>query len=88
MPKILKSRESELPINNTVKLTDDLRVRVAKAMEAGGFTVWSEFCRVALTEKCQAIERDLRERHPAEFARVYAVSASARRDGADGDGRG
>jgi hypothetical protein len=78
VPKILKSHASELPINNTVKLTDDLRARVAKAMEAGGFTVWSEFCRVALTEKCQTVERDTRDRDPVEFARVYG------RDGRDG----
>ncbi len=71
VPKILKSRESELPINNTVKLTDELRARVAKAMEAGGFTVWSEFCRVALTEKCQTVERDTRERDPVEFSRIF-----------------
>ena len=48
--------------NNTVKLTDALRDRVIKAMAAEGFTVWSEFCRVALTEKCVAIERKLRTR--------------------------
>ena len=78
MPKILKSRESELPINNTVKLTDDLRARVARAMEAGGFTVWSEFCRVALTEKCQTVERDARERDPEAYARIFGA------DGKDG----
>ena len=81
MPKILKSRESELPINNTVKLTDDLRARVARAMEAGGFTVWSEFCRVALTEKCQTVERDARERDPEEYARIFGADGKFVRDG-------
>jgi hypothetical protein len=65
----------ELPINNTVKLTEALRVRVIRAMEVGGFTVWSEFCRVALTEKCQAAERELRERDPAEFERIYGPTS-------------
>lgn len=82
VPKMLKSRESELPINNTVKLTDGLRARVAKAMEAGGFTVWSEFCRVALTEKCQSVERETRERDPAEFIRVFGRDGRTARDGA------
>jgi len=58
--------------NNTVKLTEALRQRVAKAMAVEGFTVWSEFCRVALTEKCVAIERNLRNRDPQEYARVYS----------------
>jgi hypothetical protein len=61
-----------LPINNTVKLTEPLRLRVGKAMEVTGFTVWSEFCRVALTEKCQRAERDLRERDAGECDRVYS----------------
>lgn len=85
VPKRAKSAAAELPINNTVKLTDPLRLRVAKAMEVGGFTVWSEFCRVALTEKCQAIERDLRDRHPEESIRIYGAP-SARNDGRDGQG--
>ncbi len=71
MPKRPAATASELPVNNTVKLTEHLRLRVAKAMEVGGFTVWSEFCRVALTEKCQAAEKELRERDPAEFNRIY-----------------
>jgi Arc/MetJ-type ribon-helix-helix transcriptional regulator len=62
---------ASLPVNNTVKLTDNLRVRITNAMEAGGFSVWSEYCRVALTEKCQAIEGDLRTRDPSEYARIY-----------------
>ncbi len=57
--------------NNTVKLTEALRDRVVKAMAAEGFTVWSEFCRVALTEKCIAVERNLCSRDPQEYARVY-----------------
>lgn len=63
----------DLPINNTVKLTEPLRRRVAKAMQVTGFTVWSEFCRVALTEKCQRVERDLRERDASEFKSVYGT---------------
>jgi hypothetical protein len=62
----------ELPVNNTVKLPDALRLRVAKAMEVGGFAVWSEFCRVALTEKCAATERTLRERDPVAYAEKYS----------------
>jgi hypothetical protein len=60
-----------LPVNNTVKLPDTLRLRVAKAMEATGFSVWSEFCRVALTEKCASAERQLRERDPASYEKLY-----------------
>ena len=40
-------------------------------MQVTGFTVWSEFCRVALTEKCQRVERDLRDRDAGEFKSVY-----------------
>jgi hypothetical protein len=67
------SGSQDLPINNTVKLTEPLRRRVAKAMQVTGFTVWSEFCRVALTEKCQRVERDLRERDASEFKSVYGT---------------
>jgi hypothetical protein len=67
-----------LPINNTVKLTDQLRERVVKAMAIEGFTVWSEFCRVALTEKCQTSELKLRQRDPASFTKLYGP------DGRDG----
>lgn len=77
---------AELPANNTVKLTEALRMRVAKAMEAGGFTVWSEFCRVALTEKCQATESDLRKRDPAEFARIHGKPVELSRRSANHDG--
>ena len=63
--------KSVLPRNNTVKLTDPLRERVQKAMAVEGFTVWSEFCRVALTEKCMLIERNLRARDPHEHSRIY-----------------
>ncbi len=62
---------SEIPTNNTVKLSEALGQRVANAMKVEGFTVWAEFCRVALTEKCQATEKALRERDPTEFAAVY-----------------
>jgi hypothetical protein len=57
-------------------------------MEVGGFSVWSEFCRVALTEKCQTLESELRERDPVEFARIYGKNSSTvdRRDHSS-DGR-
>lgn len=70
-PSRRQAKPLEMPINNTVKLTESLRDRVAKAMAIEGFTVWSEFCRVALTEKCVAVERNLRTRDPHEFAQVY-----------------
>lgn len=70
-----RSDSQDLPINNTVKLTEPLRQRVGKAMQVTGFTVWSEFCRVALTEKCQRAERELRERDAGEFTRIYGPSA-------------
>ena len=80
MPRPIRRQENdpEVPRNNTVKLTDSLRERVSKAMAAEGFTVWSEFCRVALTEKCVVIERNLRARDPLEHARIFG------RDGRDG----
>lgn len=58
-------------VNNTVKLPPMLRQRVEQAMAVEGFTVWSEFCRVALTEKCQHVEDRLRTRDPAGFQRRY-----------------
>lgn len=61
----------KLPTNNTVKLSEALRSRVAGSMEVLGFTVWAEFCRVALTEKCHATEQALLTRDPAQHARVY-----------------
>jgi hypothetical protein len=73
----------ELPANNTVKLSDPLRGRVLKGMQVEGFTVWSEFCRVALTDKCRAVESELRRRDPEEFIRVYgkrALTAALRDD--------
>ena len=42
--------------NYTVRLSAPLSARVARAMMADGFSLWAEFCRVALTEKCQAAE--------------------------------
>ncbi len=62
-----------LKSNNTVILTAVLRDRVANAMLVEGFTVWAEFCRVALTEKCHATENDLRTTNPADFQRIYGV---------------
>lgn len=49
-------------VNNTVKLPVALRRRIRKAMAADGFTVWSEFCRVALMGKCHEIENRVRAR--------------------------
>lgn len=69
------SGSDALPVNNTVKLTEPLRLRVSKAMQVTGFTVWSEFCRVALTEKCQHTERELRERDADEYERLYGPTA-------------
>jgi hypothetical protein len=65
----------KLAANNTVKLTAALQRRVGTAMQVEGFTVWSEFCRVALTEKCHLIEDRLRARDPAEFQRLYMPAA-------------
>ena len=62
---------SGLKSNNTVILTTALRGRIAQAMLADGFTVWAEFCRVALTEKCHATEKTLRTSDPADFQRIY-----------------
>jgi hypothetical protein len=81
-PSRRQTTEANVPRNNTVKLPDTLRERIAKAMAAEGFTVWSEFCRVALTEKCVAVERNLRARDPVEHLRLYG------RDGNSGDGAG
>lgn len=89
MPSKRRNRipTGDLPVNNTVKLTEALRHRVMKAMMVEGFTVWSEFCRVALTDKCHAIERRLREHDLEEYARIYGTSRSASaRDGAGRDG--
>ena len=45
-----------IPANHTVKLSVVLQLRVAQAMARDGFTVWAEFCRVALNEKCRLSE--------------------------------
>jgi hypothetical protein len=87
MPRPARRNQLEVPANNTVKLPDSLRERIAKAMAQEGFTVWSEFCRVALTEKCAAVERNLRSRDPLEFSRIYPKSVSAAIPLGDGDGR-
>lgn len=67
MPSPRKSASATVATNNTVKLPDALQQRVRQAMAAEGFTVWSEFCRVALTEKCAAIEDRLRARESGRF---------------------
>jgi hypothetical protein len=74
VPLPSKTPPPVLPVNNTVKLTDHLRDRVGKAMHMNGFTVWAEFCRVALTEKCQDTERKLRETDPAKYLQIYGES--------------
>ena len=71
MPKTALPPATKLPANNTVKLPATLQRRVENAMQVEGFTVWAEFCRVALTEKCHHSEDHLRARDPAEFQRVY-----------------
>jgi hypothetical protein len=38
-------------------------------------SVWSEFCRVALTDKCRAVERELRLRDPDECDRIFGKRA-------------
>jgi hypothetical protein len=84
MPRPARRQDSSVnvPRNNTVKLPDMLRERIAKAMAAEGFTVWSEFCRVALTEKCVAVERNLRNRDPLEHQRLYGRDGNTAGDGA------
>lgn len=71
MPKSPSAPRVAIAINNTVKLPAVLQRRVVLAMGVEGFTVWSEFCRVALTEKCHLVEDRLRARDPAEFQRWY-----------------
>ena len=73
MSKGARLGRTVIPANNTVKLTAVLRRRVEKAMASEGFMVWSEFCRVALTEKCQQAEDQLRARDPAGFARLQTA---------------
>lgn len=80
MPKPDRPAKPNVPRNNTVKLGEALRDRIAKAMAAEGFTVWSEFCRVALTEKCAASERSRRVMDSSEHVRVSG------RDGVGRDG--
>lgn len=70
MPKPDRSAKPNVPRNNTVKLSEALRERIAKAMAAEGFTVWSEFCRVALTEKCAASERNRQVSESPDHARM------------------
>lgn len=75
MPSSPKSAP-RVTANNTVKLPVRLQQRVRRAMAAEGFTVWAEFCRVALTEKCQRAEERLRSADPAEFRRRYGGPAA------------
>jgi hypothetical protein len=64
------SSDGAIVANNTVKISQALQGRILRAMEAGGFIVWSEFCRVALTEKCKATEQMLLARDAAEYLRI------------------
>lgn len=73
MPKPALSPVLKRVANNTVKLPVILQRRVLNAMSVEGFTVWSEFCRVALTDKCHHIEDRLRGRDPGEFQRIYGT---------------
>ncbi|HTJ77368.1 MAG TPA: hypothetical protein VL357_00065 [Rariglobus sp.] len=67
MPETSRPEEQALAINHTVKLPSALQRRIQKAMVTEGFTVWSEFCRVALTEKCQASEARQLARHSRDI---------------------
>ena len=69
------SRSPDVPSNNTVKLPTVLQGRIARAMVAEGYTVWAEFCRVALTEKCQFTERRLRTTDPTAYGAIYGINA-------------
>ena len=44
-------------------------------MGVAGYSVWAEFCRVALTEKCQAVEQELRARDLTTFLGIYGAPA-------------
>lgn len=76
MPRRIRRSVDAPSHNNTVKLTNALHDRVIKAMAAEGFTVWSEFCRVALAEKCARIEQQLRTRDAQEYTRRYGREAT------------
>lgn len=69
MPKHPKSAPLRPLINYTVKLSGSLQSRVLQSMEAGGYSNWAEFCRVALMEKCHASEKGVRARDPMVFQR-------------------
>lgn len=75
MPKPRAPAAQKIAVNNTVKLSAGLQQRVVAAMQLEGFTVWSEFCRVALTEKCQHTEQRLLARDLGEFQRVSPLPA-------------
>jgi hypothetical protein len=59
------------PPDNSFKLTEAARQRVAKAMQAGGYESLAKFCRAALTEKCRAVERKLLNNSVTEYFRIY-----------------
>ena len=50
--------------NHTVKLSADLKKRIERVMLMEGYTVWADFCRAALNEKCE--REALRMKEPNE----------------------
>jgi hypothetical protein len=56
------------------RLDEDTTQRVTLAMKAIGSTVYGEFVRTALVERCRKIEEELRREHPTEFERIYGKS--------------
>ena len=48
--------------NHTVNLSEDLQKRIDRAMLEEGYTVWADFCRAALSEKCLREELKIRQR--------------------------
>ena len=47
--------------NHTVKLSEDLRKRIDKVMLTERYTIWADFCRAALNEKCRREESRMKE---------------------------
>lgn len=59
------------PANFTVKPDKALRERIKRAMKASGATVWADFARVALLDRCRKIEAELKATHPEEYRKIY-----------------
>jgi hypothetical protein len=64
-------KKSTNPVPNSVKLTEPLRARIAKAMQVEGSEVFAEWARTAFTEKCRRIEGQLLRDNPEEYQRIY-----------------